>query len=825
VTGHQQNTGAPHTTLRQQLLRSHLKVAALAAFVLVFAAVAMQMLREPITTIRLDNVPSANAAMNIQIGLQKSEANLRGWVALKNPALRDNVGHAWNDEITPAIDSLLTLSENDTEERRQVLSSVRDKLNRLKKLQDWTIDVAAKPGNEPARLVFTQEFGPTRKKLVNSLDEFRYDQNQLSGEELDSFFQLRLAISEAEAALGRFVVEGIEADASNYHYHVERVRTIGLTLTLGTETPLPIQIVEQLDVLERLSDSIIASKRSPRSNVAWHTISTRVAPLSADIADELAKIADHEVSAVRNRVEQIATWIHILSICSIIALFVVLVIALVLSSRQAKHISAPVTKLFQATRAMKDGDFSTTLTPEGVHEVRGLIGSFNAMRESISESHQALEEIAFTDELTGLANRKAFNDTLAAINADSDTDTGFTGVIVIDLDYFKQVNDSLGHDAGDRLLSVFGNRLKQSLGSQDFVARVGGDEFIVLAKSLANIEDAEPVVENIRQATSQPITYHSEKIMPSATIGVAVESSQNLDAIELVKKADLALYEAKENGRGGFCFYSEKLHKQVTIVRRLTELVELNAPEDMFQMVYQPYVELATGRIIGVEALLRCIHPECAAIPTIDIITMLERNGHISGVSQWVMQEALDQLTEWHNTYHLPDDFTMSVNVSAALLPDTSFVQAILDIVEKSAVSGSSLTIELTETTVMEDYTRCKDAMSQLNAVGIEFAMDDFGTGYSSLVRLKEMPLSLLKVDQTFVTSMLSSANDAAIVDASVRLGHAIGMSVTAEGIETAEHAEALRKLGCNRGQGYYFSRPKAPADLNLDATLRSHAA
>ena len=185
------------------------------------------------------------------------------------------------------------------------------------------MDVAAKPGNEPARLVFTQEFGPTRKKLVNSLDEFRYDQNQLSGEELDSFFQLRLAISEAEAALGRFVVEGIEADASNYHYHVERVRTIGLTLTLGTETPLPIQITEQLDVLERLSDSIIASKRSPRSNVAWHTISTRVAPLSADIADELAKIADHEVSAVRNRVEQIATWIHILSICSIIALFVV----------------------------------------------------------------------------------------------------------------------------------------------------------------------------------------------------------------------------------------------------------------------------------------------------------------------------------------------------------------------------------------------------------------------------------------------------------------------------------------------------------------------
>jgi len=208
-----------------------------------------------------------------------------------------------------------------------------------------------------------------------------------------------------------------------------------------------------------------------------------------------------------------------------------------------------------------------------------------------------------------------------------------------------------------------------------------------------------------------------------------LESLQNLDANELVKKADLALYEAKEKGRGSYCFYTESLHKQATTVRRLTELVELNAPEDMFQMAYQPYIELATGRIVGVEALLRCIHPECAAIPTIDIITMLERNGHISNISQWVMKVALDQLTEWHNTLYLPDDFTMSVNVSAALLPDTNFVQAVLDIVEQSEVSGSSLTIELTETTVMEDYTRCKDAMRQLNSIGIELAWPRYWYG------------------------------------------------------------------------------------------------
>ena len=189
------------------------------------------------------------------------------------------------------------------------------------------------------------------------------------------------------------------------------------------------------------------------------------------------------------------------------------------------------------------------------------------------------------------------------------------------------------------------------------------------------------------------------------------------------------------------------------------------------------------------------------------------------------MKEATGQLAEWQNTMYLPDDFTMSVNVSASLLRDSGFIQAILDIVDESSVSGSSLTIELTETTVMEDYSRSKEGMRRLNDVGIEFAMDDFGTGYSSLVRLKEMPLSLLKVDQTFVKGMVSSASDAAIVDASVRLGHAIGMAVTAEGIETEEQAEALRKLGCEKGQGYYFSRPQLPKDLDLQMTHRRHAA
>ena len=240
--------------------------------------------------------------MLVQLGLQRSEANLRGWVALANPEWRTNVEAAWGDEIRPAFESLRELSSrHDTQERETALFSLEEKLARLKKLQDWTIEVAAKAGNEPARLVFSQEFGPAREQLVMALSTFR--QRQPDALSVEAFFQLRLALSEAEAALGRFVVEGYEKDASSYRRHIDRIRASLLPLESASG-----QIPDQLNTLERLSESIIESRRSPRSNVAWHTISTRVAPLSADIASELAVIADFEVSAMRSRVEQIAMW-------------------------------------------------------------------------------------------------------------------------------------------------------------------------------------------------------------------------------------------------------------------------------------------------------------------------------------------------------------------------------------------------------------------------------------------------------------------------------------------------------------------------------------
>jgi len=259
--------------------------------------------------------------------------------------------------------------------------------------------------------------------------------------------------------------------------------------------------------------------------------------------------------------------------------------------------------------------------------------------------------------------------------------------------------------------------------------------------------------------------------------------------------------------------------------RILAELIERIDIDDMFKLVYQPYVDLSIEEFVGAEALLRCTHPMCTNQSILDIITMLERSGNIETISQWVFKEAVSQLKEWRDNNNCSDELTMSVNVSAALLRNDNFVQAILNIVQDAGVPGSSLMIEITETTVMEDYAGCREAMLELNEVGIEFAMDDFGTGYSSLERLKEMPLSVLKIDRTFVKSMMTRTNDNAIIDASVRLGHAIGMTVIAEGIETAEQAAALRLLGCDRGQGYYYSMPSPPHEIDLSPTLQKFAA
>lgn len=811
------------STLPKQLLLSHLRVAGLAAIVLFFGALALQRITTPIEEIRLVNVPSANAASQVQLGLQRSEANLRGWVAMNDVAFKEQVELAWDEEISPAFESLRTLSDVGEKERQELLSMLASKLTRLRKLQEWTIYISEKPGNEPAKLVFTSKFGPAREALVQ-LIKSSFDLRKVLDVGLsEMIFELRLAIAQADAALGRFVVEGEKADAESYQNYIDEARAIlhSPYATLLEQKTL----ISQLEAMHKLSESIVRSKNSSRSNIAWHTIRMRVVPLSDSISELFSSIAEQETSTMREKVDDISQSASTLSLWSVFSLIFLVVTATLLARKEAARISAPVTKLFHATQAMQKGDYEKKLNPEGVREVYGLIEGFNEMRTAIWRSHQYLEKMAFTDELTGLGNRKAFNRMLSGIQPSStDAQQGF-GLIMIDLNRFKQVNEMLGHDAGDKLLVELGHRLKQSLRSSDVAARLGGDEFTVLLGEVPNESFAEGLVKSIHKNLCKPVYCADKKIIPHVSIGVTLNLLGLYSGREMLKQASYAVNDAKACAEDKYCLYSQKLHEKAARSQRLAEIVEQTSHDDIFHLVYQPYVELSSGRTIGTEALLRCTHAEATNIPIFEIITMLERNGHITTISKWVMQKALHQLVQWQSNGDVPEDFTMSVNVSAELLRDDQFMQDIIDLIHQAGIQGHSLTIELTETTVMEDYHDSREAMQQLSDLGIKFAMDDFGTGYSSMERLKEMPLSLLKIDKTFVDGMLENANDGAIVDASLLIGQAIGMLVTAEGIETAEQAEALRKLGCDRGQGYYFSRPQKPSDLIFHDVPKQRAA
>lgn len=806
------------TTMRQQLLWSHLRVASIAAVLLAFAAFAIYSLTQPMSAMQRVNMPRAHAAMLVQLGLQRSNAALHGWVALKEENLLEDFSRSWNREILPAQATLVALSEKSSElttNRDEVLESLDKKLFRLRKLQQWIADVAVKPGNEPARLVFYDELTPLTNKL--SIDFQRAISETIGAAvfiESAYMVEFQLALAQASAAIGRFVVEAKEEDITTYSQSISiAVAHLDTMIDALPEDKLIFSQVlwdglrESISVYQRLVDSIIASRRSPRSNVAWHTISSKAQPLSNDISALLESLAEEEVLEMRTRAEQTATWTIALAVSAFIASIVLAAIAVWLSHGEARRIAAPISRLSRAIEQMGQGEFRESLPTEGVDEIKGLIRGFNSMQISIAQSHDALSRMAFTDELTKLANRKDFQSSIETLLLKPRQEGCYVGFMVLDLDHFKLVNDTLGHDVGDFLLKTFASRLNQCLRPGDRAYRLGGDEFAVILESLNLPTDAEEVASRIIQSVSVPLIHCGHRIVPSTTIGIAACLIEDLDHKSLLKKADLALYAAKEKQRGGYHFFSEKLNKKTERRSELIRIIENHEISEVFHVVYQPYINLETERIIGFEALLRWHHPDYSDVYPDEFIRILENSGHMLKVSRWVLNQAADQLAKL-NAIYSNDNLSVSVNISAALLREEMFTEMIQATLNRSGIAAFQLILEVTETTIMTNLTHSLKTMVNLEKKGVRFAMDDFGTGYSSLSRLKAMPLDFLKIDRSFVAGMHKNKDDYAIVEAIIRLARALGLNVTAEGIEEIEHAKRLKELGCDVGQGFLFAKP-----------------
>jgi diguanylate cyclase (GGDEF)-like protein/PAS domain S-box-containing protein len=454
------------------------------------------------------------------------------------------------------------------------------------------------------------------------------------------------------------------------------------------------------------------------------------------------------------------------------------------------------------------------------HNEHGTPEHVVAMIENITERKRAEQELirqsrinehqALHDPLTGLPNRVLFGERIGQAIRHAQRSGNQFAVVLMDLDRFKEVNDSLGHSAGDLLLSKVGERMRDAVRASDTVARLGGDEFGLLLPELGGPEDAIPVITRIRAALERPVYVHSLPLAVEASIGVAIYPDHGTDAQALIQKADVAMYDSKRDN-ASHTFYDEGCHDHDT--SRLTLVAELRRAIACRELVlyYQPKASLVDGHVGSVEALLRWEHPDRGLVFPDSFIPIAQETGLIGPLTLYVIEEALRQGREWRDAGL---ELSISVNLSTRNLLDRDFPKQVAALLSRWDMSAAWLELEVTESSMLANPTRAKAVLGELSALGLRLSIDDFGTGYSSLSYLRQLPVDEIKIDRSFVMGMGSEADDAVIVRSTVDLGRNLGLDVVAEGVETQEVWNRLRDLGCKTAQGYFLSRPVPPRQL-----------
>ena len=408
--------------------------------------------------------------------------------------------------------------------------------------------------------------------------------------------------------------------------------------------------------------------------------------------------------------------------------------------------------------------------------------------------------------LTDLPNRMLLNDRLAEAMSLARRHQRRLAVLFLDVDRFKHINDSLGHVIGDRLLQSIAQRLLGCVRASDTVSRQGGDEFVILLSEIAHSTDASVCANKILEALRTPHRIDENGLHITASIGIVTYPDDGMDPETLMKHADFAMYDAKESGRDNYQWFKQELNLRAAKRRSLEDHIRHALERDEFSLHYQPKVSLATGRIVGVEALIRWLHPDLGFVPPDDFIPIAEACGLMVPIGRWVLAQACHQAQAWQDMGLPP--IQVAVNISAVELHEKDFLKQVRIVLAETGLDPHLLELELTETFLMADSTSTSAALHELKRLGVKLALDDFGTGYSSLNHLKRFSIDTLKIDRSFVGSVTTNTGDASIVGAVIGMGKSLHMKVVAEGVETPEQLAFLQVHDCPFGQGYYFSRP-----------------
>lgn len=428
------------------------------------------------------------------------------------------------------------------------------------------------------------------------------------------------------------------------------------------------------------------------------------------------------------------------------------------------------------------------------------------------EKTKQLNYLAYFDNITELPNRALFADRLHQALADADRQKHTVAVAVLDLDRFKTINDSLGHSVGDMFLKAVAHRFQQSVREGDTVARLAGDEFAFIFAGISKEDNAGHVIGKIMACFSEPFGIAGHELFSSASVGLSMFPADGRDSDELIRNADAAMYRAKSEGRNTYQFYSAdmtvKARERLSIENALRTALKKNE----FLLHYQPVVDLQSGTVVGVEALIRWQHPERGLVPPFQFIPIAEESSLIVDLGAWVLEEACRQVAQgWRD---VPATMNVAVNVSTKQFLHGDFYATVSDVLGRTGLAPGRLTLEITESHLMHNLSDMIETMKRLGDLGIQFSIDDFGTGYSSLSYLRQLPIANLKVDRSFIMNLPGNTDDASITEAIISMAHSLKQRVIAEGVETVEQLEFLRAHGCDAVQGYYFSKPLPAADL-----------